>query len=41
MPMVVHDIIISFANGVKKILGDDLKKIWILCSWRLFGKLRH
>ena len=25
MPMVVHDIIISFANGVKKILGDDLK----------------
>ena len=23
--MVVHDIIISFANGVKKILGDDLK----------------
>jgi len=27
MPMVVHDIIISFANGVKKILGDDLKKI--------------
>ena len=28
--MVVHDIIISFANGVKRILGDDLKKIILI-----------
>ena len=33
MPMVVHDIIISFANGVKKILGDDLKKIILYGSY--------
>ena len=31
--MVVHDIIISFANGVKKILGDDLKKIILYGSY--------
>ena len=33
MPMVVHDIIISFANVVKKILGDDLKKIILYGSY--------
>lgn len=33
MPMVVHDIMISFANGVKKILGDDLKKIILYGSY--------
>ena len=33
MPMVVHDIIISFANGVKRILGDDLKKIILYGSY--------
>lgn len=31
--MVVHDIMISFANGVKKILGDDLKKIILYGSY--------